>query len=281
MKKAIISIAMIFSASNVYSFDVYQFIIWKNYIDDKGQLQTDEKGLQRYFEKNNLKPIKVIYHKRFLTKGKPDEEKIKMIVRYTKINPSIPVSFDIEVGNKFKPETLLPIVNRTLDLYHKHGGKAPVGVFGVLPHEISAREAFNVDTQKKYIALNKQYEDVAKKVDFLSPVIYNTWLTNFGDWKERTEFQMQQSKHYAKKYNLKIIPYISTSYWDSLFHKNKTMHPLSESEMSQRLKYIKSQGANGVIVWEGSTARLKNGEKPTYNKNIGAYKVITQFANQK
>ncbi|MNR68896.1 hypothetical protein D3C85_1937610 [compost metagenome] len=51
--------------------------------------------------------------------------------------------------------------------------------------------------------------------------------------------------------------------------------------MKQRLDYIKSKGADGVIVWEGSTAMLKNGKTPTYDKRAGAYKVITEYANSK
>lgn len=278
MKRLISALALTIFATNTYSFDVYQFVIWKNYIDDKGQLKTDQKGLQNYFAKNNLKPVKVIYHNRFLTKGQPDEEKIKIIANATKANPSIPVSFDIEVGDKFKPETLLPIVSKTLDLYHKHGGKAPVGVYGIVPQNIFANETFNSATKQKYTALNKQYEEVAKKVDFLSPVLYNTWITDFNQWKARIDFQMSESQKYAKKYNLKIIPYISGTYLDKGFFKNGIIHPLSESEMNQRLGYIKNQGVDGVIVWEGSTATLKNGERPTYDKNKGAYKVITQYA---
>lgn len=281
MKKFILATIATLFLTNAYPFDVYQFIIWKNYIDDKGQLRTDQKELQKYFAKNNLKPVKVIYHNRFLTKGKPDEQKIKIIANATKTNTSVPVSFDIEVGDKFKTQTLLPIVNETLDLYHKHGGAAPVGVYGVLPQIIFADEQFNSNTKKRYIQLNKEAEEIANKVDFLSPVLYNTWITDFDEWKNRTEFQMSQARSYAKKYNLKIIPYVSGTYLDRGFFKNKIIHPLSETEMKQRLDYIKSKGANGVIVWEGSTATLKNGENPTYDKRSGAYKVITQFANQK
>lgn len=281
MKKLIVAIAATLTLTNAYSFDVYQFIIWKSYIDDKGQLKTDQKQLQNYFAQNNLKPIKVIYHNRFLTKGQPDEDKIKIIANATKANPSIPVSFDIEVGNKFKPQTVLPIVNKTLDLYHKYGGAAPVGVYGVLPQIIFADEQFNSSTKNRYKQLNKDAEGIAKKVDFLSPVLYNTWITDFNQWKVRVDFQMSEAHMYADKYNLKIIPYISGSYLDKGFFKNKIIHPLSESEMKQRLDYIKNKGADGVIVWEGSTAMLKNGKTPTYDKRAGAYKVITEYANSK
>lgn len=281
MKKFILATIATLFLTNTYSFDVYQFVIWKNYVDDNGQVKSDQKQLQNYFAKNNLKPIKVIYHNRFLTNGQPDEAKIKIIANATKANPSIPVSFDIEVGDKFKPQTLLPIVNTTLDLYHKHGGAAPVGVYGVLPQIIFADEQFDSSTKKRYVQLNKAAEGIAKKVDFLSPVLYNTWITDFDQWKSRVDFQMTEAQSYAKKYDIEVIPYISGSYLDKNFFKNKIIHPLSESEMKQRLDYIKSKGADGVIVWEGSTAILKNGKNPTFDKRSGAYKVITEYANSK
>ncbi|EEY75961.1 hypothetical protein [Acinetobacter calcoaceticus] len=279
--KRYITIGILLSFSTFsHSLEVYQYIIWNQYIDETGKLISDNKKFQNFLATNKLKSIRVIYHDKFLTHGRPDPQKIKMIADVSKKYPHIPISFDIEIGNKFKPQTVLPIVNQTLDLYHQYEGAAPVGVFAVLPQTVFGSESMDQMTEKKYLKLNQQYEEIAKKVDFLSPVIYNNWFRDFGEWKKRTDHQLSESKKYASKYNLKVIPYFSSSYLDKKFFKNHIIYPLTEQEMKQRLDYIRSKNVDGIIIWDSSIGVLSNGEKPTFDINKGAAKAIIDFANK-
>lgn len=175
---------------------------------------------------------------------------------------------------------MLPIANETLDLYHKFGGSAPVGVYGILQQNIFGSELFNNAQKRKYIELNKQYESIAKKVDFLSPVVYNLWFNNFEEWKARTDHHLAEGAKYAQKYNLQLIPYFSSSYLDKGFFKNKIIYPLSEAEMKQRLEYIKSKNVDGIIIWDTSVGVLKNGEKPIFDANQGFGKVLIDSVEQ-
>lgn len=72
-----------------------------------------------------------------------------------------------------------------------------------------------------------------QKVNFLSPVIYNIWFRDFEEWKKRTDHQLSESKKYASKYNLKVIPYFSSSYLEKDFFKNHIIYPLAEQEMNK------------------------------------------------
>lgn len=281
MKILTLILALVSIPVTTHSTDIYQFIVWNQYTDHQQQQHTGSKEFQKFLNDNGLKPIKVIYHHNFLTKGKPDPEKIKKIANFSKKNPNIPISFDIEVGNKFKPQTILPIVNQTLDLYHEFGGIAPVGIYGTLPQHVSNREPFNKTQKKKHSALNTQYESIATKVDFLSPVIYNFWLKDFSEWKKRTSYNLSEGRKYAQKYNLKLIPYFSSSYLSRDFPANKVITPLSEQEMKQRLEYIQSQNVDGIIIWDTSIGMLENGEKPTFDINKGFGKALFDFQAMK
>lgn len=279
MKILTLILALVSIPVTTHSTDIYQFIIWNQYIDQNNKLYNNKDEFQSFLSKNGLKQIRVIYRNRFLTKGKPDPEKIEKIADLSKQDPLIPISFDIEIGNKFKPQTILPTVNKVLDLYHQYGGAAPVGVYGILPQDI-ASEKLNKNTEIEYTQLNKQYEGIATKVDFISPVIYNNSFNNFYEWKKRTEYHLSEAKKYATKYNLKIIPYFSSSYLDKNFSKNRIIKPLSEQEMKQRLAYIKSKDVDGIIIWDTSIGILENGAKPIFDANQGFGKAIIEFIKE-
>ncbi|WP_336006078.1 hypothetical protein [Acinetobacter pittii] len=88
-------------------------------------------------------------------------------------HPYIAISFDIEIGNKFKPQTVLPTVSQTLDLYHQYEDAAPVGVFAVLPQTVFGSKSMDQMNKKKYLKLNQEYKEISQKFNFLSSVIYN------------------------------------------------------------------------------------------------------------
>ncbi|HCQ9869378.1 TPA: hypothetical protein OMQ57_000074 [Acinetobacter baumannii] len=269
-----------------HAFTVYQYIFWQNYIDENGQLvKCTETEFQKYMQKIKLKKLRVVYQDHIFTKGKPDPDKIKEIALESQRYPMVPISLDIEIGNKHKPESMLPMVIESLDLYHKFGGKAEIGVYGVLPQNVHPDEKLGKVLKRNYGSLNKQYEELASKVDFISPVLYNNWVRDYAQWESHAKFQIDQSKIYAKKYNLKIIPYMTGTY---LFRKdigkiNKTIDYLSADEMKRRIQFVKNQGVDGVLIWEGSANdyKLTDGKKPVFNQYSGPYSIITNLANQK
>lgn len=273
--KTAVVISGLLALPNVYSFDIYGFIPWKTHITTNGSVVSDFGLTKQYITQQGFKPIKVVYHKYFLTNDQPDPEKIKKIAEDSKFSPATPISFDIEIGNRFAPKTVLPIVKETLRLYHQYGGAAPVGVYALLPQNTYGGK---LDSGKTvlYTDLNKKYESIAKQVDFLSPVFYNYDQKNIDLWKKSVDFSMAESKKYAKKYNLKIIPYITSTYAEK---KDKYyVEQMSEKEMQQRLTYLKNAGANGVIIWESSEGfeRSTNG-KPAIDFSKGWAKVVKDF----
>lgn len=271
---------------NTSAFTVYQYIFWQNYINDKGELVTcTEAEFQKYMQSIKLKKLRVVYQDHILTNGIPDPVKIKEIALESKRYPMVPISLDIEIGDRSKPETVLPIINKSLDLYHEYGGAALIGVFGSLPQNIHPDDDFNLEKRNSYAKLNKQYEEIATKVDFISPVLYNNWIRDYDLWKRQAKFQIAQSKLYAKKYNLKIIPYMTGTYLyrDDIGKINKKITYLSETEMKKRLAYVKSQNVEGVLIWEGSANdyELKSGGRPVFNRYQGPYKAITDISSSK
>ena len=271
-------VCLIFFSSNAYCFEIYQFIKWKNFTNGNGVLISDPNQLQQYLSTQNIKPIDVVYHKRFLTNGIPDAQKIKIIADKASKYPNIPISFDIEVGNRFQPQTVLPIVQKTLELYHQFGGKAPVGVYGVLPQGLPRTEIVNNEIRQKFINLNQRYEAVASQVNFLNPVIYNFNIRNFNDWKNRVDLQISEAKKYAQKYDVKIIPYFSITYITKEKGQEKIIEPLSEQEALRRLNYIKSKGVDGVIIWDTSVGKLKDSSPPIFNSQQGSSKALLNFS---
>ena len=55
-----------------------------------------------------IQPINIIYENNYFTNGKIDFKKIKNMALKTALKPNVPVSFDMEFGNRFKPETVIP-----------------------------------------------------------------------------------------------------------------------------------------------------------------------------
>lgn len=283
MNKLIFLLVLLFSM-NTSAFTVYQYIFWQSYVNEKGELVNGtETDFQKYMQSIKLKKLRVVYQDHILTKGIPDPIKIKEIAMESKRYPMVPISLDIEIGGGITQESVLPIIIKSLDLYRKYGGEALIGVYGGLPYNIHPDDSLTKAKRNKYAKLNKQYEEIATKVDFLSPVLYNNWVRDYDFWKHHAKFQIEQSKIYAKKYNLKIIPYMSGTYLyrDDIGKINKKISYLSETEMKKRVDYIKSQNVDGVLIWEGSANdfELKSGGKPVFNRYSGPYKVITDISN--
>lgn len=264
-----------FIMSRLYAFDIYGFIPWETHVTREGKIVSDYHETRSYIYKQGFKPIKVVYHKYFLTDNKPDAEKIKKIAEDTKKEPNIPISFDIEIGDRYKPETVLPVVRETLHLYRYYGGVAPVGVYALLPNDTYNHKLVG-SNYNKYIKLNKKYESIAKDVDFLSPVFYNYQKKDVDAWKRTVDFGMLEAKKYAKRYNLKIIPYITSTYHekkDRFYVEQMTRH-----EMEQRLDYLKQVGADGVIVWESSQGfEISRNGKPIIDFSKGWTQAVSKF----
>ncbi|WP_227548568.1 hypothetical protein [Acinetobacter sp. ANC 4173] len=101
---------------NINAFTIYILFILGIMLINMEKIDGHSQTQQALYEVGT-KQIKVLYENQFLTNKEPDLEKIKKIVEDTKKNPEVPISFNIEVGNDRKPETVLPIVLKTLSLF--------------------------------------------------------------------------------------------------------------------------------------------------------------------
>lgn len=266
MPNILIFFILIFVSSTAYSFEVFGRIPWS--IKQKESLITDPEEIKEILLENNIKKIDVVYHNRMLTNNEVDPEKIKKLALESLSNPDIPISFDYELGNRFKPETILPKILEIIDLYRFYGGKAQVGVYALLPQNTYGGAKLTYDQQKKYVELNKKYEILAKKINFLSPSLYFYDGKNMENWKKSVDFNIGQSIFFAKKYGLKIYPYITNTYTiskvDPVTKSWRVMY-LSCSEMNQVVTYIRSRGADGIIIWNSSNVLDQYGKKPVIN----------------
>lgn len=275
------SIMFITLSSQAMAFDVYQFINWRFYKNDKGEVirTKDTEEFQQYLATLKIKKMNVIYPQKILTNNKADPKKIKIIAEASKKNPNIPICFDIEIGEASKPETNLPVILNALKLYKKYGGVAPIGVYGVLPQK-SPNKILNKSGKIQISSLNNQYEEIAQNVDFLAPTLYFYDLKDINIWNDKAKFNMSEAKRYAKKYNIKIIPFISLSTWESVNGRFK-ITPLTEYDMSIVIQNLKLLGANGVVIWEsGAAVQDDNRKSAIFDINHSSYKAIVNIANR-
>lgn len=263
-------------SSKVYCFDVYTFVPWKYYLE-KGELHQT-KTLDDYLTNFGTKKAFVIYPNAMFTKNEPDASKINKIAKLSQENPNTLISFDIEIGNKMKPETILPTVEKTLNLYHKNNGNKLVGVYGLLPQN-TAGSNFK---PSKYSQLNEKYASIASLTTVLSPVLYNYDGEDFEKWKISADFAFEETKKYSNTH--KIIPYLSPIYKV----KRRTDNPkgfvikqLSESDMKKRLDYLKSLNADGVLIWESSQSIEFDRSYPIFNPYTGWGKAIIDTVESK
>ncbi|WP_123774221.1 hypothetical protein [Acinetobacter sp. BIGb0102] len=280
LKTTLFSLICIISPSS-YSFEIYQFLNWHYLKMPDGEVKYSKKVID--YDKNlssiGMKKMNVIYSVQILTDNRPDYKKIKKIVEATKIDPYTPICFDIEIGVANKPETNLPVILGALNIYHKIGGKAPIGVYGVLPQR-TPNKIISKKQRNDFILLNKKYEEIAKNVDFISPTLYFYSLQNMDIWKNKAQFNMQEAKKYANQYNLKIYPFISLSNWE-IRNKKFFVTPISESNMDMALAFLESQGANGVVLWESGSSRQANDEMPAvFDMNKDSFKSVVNILNR-
>lgn len=262
----------------LYAFDVYGFIPWS--LKSDNTLISNQSDVKTILNQNGIKQIDVVYHNRMLTNGEVDSDKIQKIALESQKNPTVPISFDLEIGNKHKPETILPKLTEVIDLYHAYGGKAPIGVYATLPQNTFGGAKLTDKRKAELIELNKQYEIVAKKVNFLSPVLYFYDGDNFDAWKQSVNFSISESKKFASKYDLKIYPYITNSFRigsKDPITNGWTINLLESKQMYDALDYLKQQRVDGVILWASSQVVTIQGRQPTIEFNQPWFMGLTKF----
>lgn len=278
MQKFIFILFFILLPSFTYAFDIYGRVPWS--IKQGDALITNQQEVKEILSKRGIQQIDVVYHNRIFTNGQVDSEKIKKIAEESNKNAHIPVSFDIELSNRFKPDTVLPIINTVIDLYRAYGGKAKIGLYANLPQQTYGGGKLNNEMKQKYIELNKHYESLALKVDFLSPSFYFYDNEDIALWKKAVDFNMEQSKKIAKKYNLKIYPYVTNAFITSKVDpitKGWTVKLLTCKQMHETIRYVESRGADGVIIWNSSNVLDENGVKPIIQLHQSWFKGINSF----
>lgn len=265
-----------------YAFQLYGFIPWK--LQHNKQMISDQEQIKTILASKGIQRIDVVYHNRMLTQGYVDKDKIKKIALNSQAHPDLPISFDYEIGTPSKPESVLPSLMAILDLYHAYGGKAPVGVYSLFPLNSYGGKNLDDKQKNKLITLNKQYEIIADKIDFISPVFYFYDDEDFEAWKKSVDFNLTQSLIIAKKYNLKIYPYITNSFRVSKIDPQTgtwVTKALSKKQMFTVLRYLKEKGADGAIIWTGSGVKDQRGEIPIIKFKDPWFKGVQKFIGGK
>ena len=279
--KRLIILGFICICNVSYAFTVYGFIPWKNSVDQYNMISEHKNTTSMVNSLIGASNIKIFYEKDIFTNKQVDPEKIKKIAVDSQNDPNTPISLDIEIGNRFKPETVLPVINQALDLYHFYNGKAPIGVYALLPQNTYGAKKLHDQKKNKYILLNQQYESLAAKINFLSPVFYFYDGQDMNLWRQSVDFGMQEAQRYAKKYHLKIYPYVTNCFKINQGQPT-TILQLNRRQMSFVLNYLSSRGADGAIVWAGSRTVDVDGKKPIIHlSQDGWAEGIGQFIKQK
>ncbi len=245
-------------------FTVYAYLPWTN----------DAAALSDILLTYGIQPIKVIYEKDYFTQGQVSQEKIKKIAEGTFQEPGIPVSFDFEFGNRFKPETIIPRMKAILAAYHRFQARAPVGIYAILPQNTYGWKL----TLQSYDALNAKYQTLINEVDFLSPSLYNYNGRNFQAWSASARYNIQAAKKYLPR--KPIIPYISPIYKRGSSDKAKNgtlVEELDEAAMRERLQLLADLGASGCIIWASSQDRTADGQRPTFSPTAAWGKAVVEF----
>ena len=81
-------------------FTIYEFIPYHEHVI-AGQLSTSP-PFREYLETLEIHPVDVVYDKRYLTDGQPDEKKIEAVAKAALASKTL-VSFDTEFGDRFDP----------------------------------------------------------------------------------------------------------------------------------------------------------------------------------
>ncbi|HFE9726709.1 hypothetical protein [Acinetobacter baumannii] len=270
----LLTTAFLFSCSlHAFAFDKYAYAPIHQ-MDFGDGLQSG--NLNEHLNKIGYKKIKVIYHDQFLdNNNQPDPQKIKKIAEAARFDMT-PVSFDYEKGNPNIPKTMIEPVKQTLILYKKYGGQAPVGLYALFPRNTHGGERMTERRKTQYRENNKEYAELVKYIDFISPSLYNYDLRDFNSWKKAVDFSLEEARKYSQ--GKPIIPYVTASYYlpKSSDGKIKTIQ-LTETEMKQRLDYLKAKKVDGVIFWESAVTYDEKGERPAFRIKSGWGKAIYDF----
>ena len=224
-----------------------------------------------------IQPINIIYENNYFTNGKIDFKKIKNIALKTALKPNVPVSFDMEFGNRFKPETVIPYVQTILKYYRSYNSKALVGIYSTIPQNTYGVKP----TSLVYEKLNHPYDSLIHDVNFISPSLYNYDGPEVNNWLENARFNIELAKKYTP--SKRIIPYISPIV--RLGPSNKAINgnlveELSENEMTQRLTALYNLGASGCIIWASSQDRTRDGQIPQFYPDKGWGKAVVKFIKE-
>lgn len=258
--------------ADLHQFTVYGYVPWKTKIGSFPARAGNE--LSDVFLSKGIKPIHVIYENKYCSNGTIDLNKIKNIALKTSLEPNIPVSFDIEFGNRFKPATVVPYVKTILKTFRRYNSKSLLGVYALIPQNTYGLK-INTLTYNRF---NSKYDSLVNAVDFFSPSLYNYNGHDFNSWFNNARFVISHAKQY--KPAKPIIPYVSPIVRLGPSHHAKNgnlVEELSEQEMSQRLHALYDLGASGCIIWASSQDRTRDGQFPKFNPNKGWGKAVVAF----
>ncbi|MEW5606508.1 hypothetical protein [Pseudomonas juntendi] len=262
-----------FAPCDANSFEIYGFIPYQAKYENNRLVKG--RPSDKWFERNGLRPIKVIYDNRVLdiprNKSKKDQSsindaKLKKIASTHRIGMDNMVSLDLETWNRFNDETPSRIIG-LIRAYREHHPEARLGLYSTVPHNTYSWSESKIED---YVKLNAKYADVAKEVDYFSPSLYNYGDAQFSSWEAGAKFNIQASREYDP--NKPVLPYITPE-----VKQPNGFRWLSYGEMMQRLEALQQLGADGCIVWASSRSRDESGAPPVLNPQEGWLKAISDF----
>lgn len=242
-------------------FVVYAYIPWAN-----------ASNLLTY----GIQPIDVIYEKNLFTNEKMDARKIKKLASEMSLKKTRLVSFDMEFGNRFKPETVIPTIRAVLKMFHNYNLTNPIGIYAVIPQNTYGVRPIGA-FKYAYEKLNNNYSMLINDVDFISPSLYNYGISDYKVWLENASFNISIAKKMTSK---PILPYISpiiTVGSTVLVKDGHLVKELSEAEMAEKLSALYHLGASGCILWASSQDRTVEGQVPLFNPKKGWGKAVVDF----
>jgi len=260
--------------SDTGEFTIYAFVPWQKHME--GGTSTATPALSEYLNSRGVKPINVVYDKYYLDDNQqPDEAKIKLLAEKMAATPNIPVSFDTEFGNRFVPATVIPRVLTVLDLFRRYNKSNKYGVYATAPQNTYGWRG----NAMIYDLLNPKYHQVADKVDFLSPVLYNYTGKDIEKWKKSAKYNIDAAKQYGT--GKPIVPYITPTYFPEKIPAGSDSRVpvtyLTEQEMRDRIAFLKENGASGCIIWASSREVDGDGNPPVFDEKQGWGKAVVEM----
>ncbi|MEP6714726.1 MAG: hypothetical protein ABJC09_04085 [Terriglobia bacterium] len=251
-------------------FTVYGSIVYRD-LSTSGS--EDPYVTPEVAERYGIQPLSLVFEQRLLDvdkshphNSKVDVGKIDKVAMETLTTPHKLVSLDMESWNRFDTVGTPGLYLQVIREFRKLNSKSKLGLYAVVPQ---VTYGWKDEVPAKYGPLNAAYKSVAAAVDYFSPSLYN-WERSMSDanWERAAKYSIQAAHGYdASK---PVFPYVTPE-----VTRQGTTTFLTYGQMLFRLQTLKQLGADGCIIWTGTTQGRKAGG--TFDPKNGWAKAVVDF----